>query len=99
MVGDGGCRRLRLEEVGEGVAPSRRQVERRQLFLRSYHFSRDIELSPRARTRRLVSAGLGMFRLCFARVSHHRNIHCDRFRYSRLCGVDHAPAAASVCFW
>uniref|UniRef100_A0A0D9W0Y2 Uncharacterized protein n=1 Tax=Leersia perrieri TaxID=77586 RepID=A0A0D9W0Y2_9ORYZ len=33
----------------EYMAQWERQVERRQLFLRSYHFSRDVALSPRAR--------------------------------------------------
>jgi hypothetical protein len=43
----------------EYMAQWERQVERRQLFLRSYHFSRDADhhLSPRARTRRVVWAG------------------------------------------
>ncbi|CAM0877530.1 unnamed protein product [Alopecurus aequalis] len=43
----------------EYMARWERQVERRQLFLRSYHFSRDADhhLSPRARTRRVVWAG------------------------------------------
>ncbi|KAF7075915.1 hypothetical protein CFC21_080646 [Triticum aestivum] len=40
----------------EYMAQWERQVERRQLFLRSYHFSRDAEVSPRARTRRVVWA-------------------------------------------
>jgi len=41
-----------------------RQVERRQLFLRSYHFSRDADVprSPRARARRVVWAGLPRLR-------------------------------------
>uniref|UniRef100_A0ACD6A2N3 Uncharacterized protein n=1 Tax=Avena sativa TaxID=4498 RepID=A0ACD6A2N3_AVESA len=41
----------------EYMARWERQVERRQLFLRSYHFSRDADVSPRARTRRVVWAG------------------------------------------
>ncbi|XP_047071369.1 uncharacterized protein LOC124680341 [Lolium rigidum] len=43
----------------EYMARWERQVERRQLFLRSYHFSRDADhhLSPRARTRRVIWAG------------------------------------------
>uniref|UniRef100_A0ACD5WDT7 Uncharacterized protein n=1 Tax=Avena sativa TaxID=4498 RepID=A0ACD5WDT7_AVESA len=41
----------------EYMARWERQVERRQLFLRSYHFSRDADLSPRARARRVVWAG------------------------------------------
>ncbi|CAM0877534.1 unnamed protein product [Alopecurus aequalis] len=62
----------------EYMARWERQVERRQLFLRSYHFSRDADhhLSPRARTRRVVWAGarrlrraaatgLRRLRLCF----------------------------------
>ncbi|XP_062214084.1 uncharacterized protein LOC133915090 [Phragmites australis] len=38
--------------------------ERRQLFLRSYHFSRDADVSrsPRARARRVVWAGLRRLR-------------------------------------
>jgi len=41
-----------------------RQVERRQLFLRSYHFSRDADVprSPRARARRVVWEGLRRLR-------------------------------------
>uniref|UniRef100_A0ACD5WFK7 Uncharacterized protein n=1 Tax=Avena sativa TaxID=4498 RepID=A0ACD5WFK7_AVESA len=41
----------------EYMARWERQVEQRQLFLRSYHFSRDADVSPRARTRRVVWAG------------------------------------------
>uniref|UniRef100_A0A0E0KKZ8 Uncharacterized protein n=1 Tax=Oryza punctata TaxID=4537 RepID=A0A0E0KKZ8_ORYPU len=74
----------------EYMARWERQVERRQLFLRSYHFSRDVELSPRARARRVVWVGLrrlrraaatglrrlrARLRLCFAWVSRRRNIH------------------------
>ncbi|KAJ1292885.1 hypothetical protein BS78_01G024600 [Paspalum vaginatum] len=48
----------------EYMARWERQVERRQLFLRSYHFSRDAESprSPRARARRVVWAGLRRLR-------------------------------------
>jgi len=48
----------------EHMARWERQVERRQLFLRSYHFSRDAESprSPRARARRVVWAGLRSLR-------------------------------------
>lgn len=48
----------------EHMARWERQVERRQLFLRSYHFSRDAESprSTRARARRVVWAGLRRLR-------------------------------------
>ncbi|TVU43880.1 hypothetical protein EJB05_03300, partial [Eragrostis curvula] len=49
----------------EYMARWERQVERRQLFLRSYHFSRDADApsrSPRARARRVVWAGLRRLR-------------------------------------
>ncbi|XP_040378266.1 uncharacterized protein LOC107303817 [Oryza brachyantha] len=84
----------------EYMARWERQVERRQLFLRSYHFSRDVELSPRARARRVVWAGLrrlrraaatglrrlrARLRLCFAWVSRRRGHRRGaRFRYGRL---------------
>ncbi|KAL5209837.1 hypothetical protein ABZP36_005460 [Zizania latifolia] len=97
----------------EYMARWERQVERRQLFLRSYHFSRDVELSPRARARRVVWAGLrrlrraattglrrlrARLRLCFAWVSRRRR-RGARFLYGRLSGAGHAAPAASVCFW
>ncbi|KAM3231313.1 hypothetical protein ACQJBY_061466 [Aegilops geniculata] len=41
----------------EYMAQWERQVERRQLFLRSYHFSRDAEVSPRARAPRRLGRG------------------------------------------
>uniref|UniRef100_A0A0E0EQD9 Uncharacterized protein n=1 Tax=Oryza meridionalis TaxID=40149 RepID=A0A0E0EQD9_9ORYZ len=80
----------------------------------SYHFSCDVELSPRARARRVVSAGLRRLRRAVATGLRRprarpppllcldlapQNIHRGRYRYSHLSGVDHAPAAASVCFW
>ncbi|CAL4919912.1 unnamed protein product [Urochloa decumbens] len=48
----------------EYMARWEQQVERRQLFLRSYHFSRDADVprSPRARARRVVWAGLRRLR-------------------------------------
>ncbi|XP_062212899.1 uncharacterized protein LOC133913697 [Phragmites australis] len=48
----------------EYMARWERQVERRQLFLRSYQFSRDADVSrsPRARARRVVWAGLRRLR-------------------------------------
>uniref|UniRef100_A0A0D9ZF83 Uncharacterized protein n=1 Tax=Oryza glumipatula TaxID=40148 RepID=A0A0D9ZF83_9ORYZ len=82
----------------EYMARWERQVERRQLFLRSYHFSRDVELSPRARARRVVWVGLrrlrraaatglrrlrARLRLCFAWVSRRRNIHRRGARFGR----------------
>ncbi|KAF7075914.1 hypothetical protein CFC21_080645 [Triticum aestivum] len=51
----------------EYMAQWERQVERRQLFLRSYHFSRDAEVSPRARTRRVVWAGARRLRRAAAK--------------------------------
>lgn len=49
----------------EYMARWERQVERRQLFLRSYHFSRDdepVSRSPRTRARRVVWVGLRRLR-------------------------------------
>ncbi|CAN6302934.1 unnamed protein product [Urochloa humidicola] len=48
----------------EYMARWEQQVERRQLFLRSYHFSRDADVprSPRARARRVVWVGLRRLR-------------------------------------
>ncbi|XBI85780.1 hypothetical protein VPH35_093866 [Triticum aestivum] len=51
----------------EYMARWERQVERRQLFLRSYHFSRDAEVSPRARTRRVIWAGARRLRRAAAK--------------------------------
>nr|XP_040246114.2 uncharacterized protein LOC120965039 [Aegilops tauschii subsp. strangulata] len=51
----------------EYMARWERQVERRQLFLRSYHFSRDADVSPRARTRRVVWAGARRLRRAAAK--------------------------------
>lgn len=98
----------------EYMARWERQVERRQLFLRSYHFSRDADLSPRARTRRVVWAGArrlrraaakglrrlrARLRLCFAWATLRRR-RSHGFRYGRLprAGKPSKPAA-SVCFW
>lgn len=95
----------------EYMARWERQVERRQLFLRSYHFSRDADLSPRSRARRVVWAGLrrlrhaaatglrrlrARLRLCFAWATRRRRR--GHFRYGRLSGAGQAPPAKSVCF-
>jgi hypothetical protein len=99
----------------EYMARWERQVERRQLFLRSYHFSRDAG-APRARARRVVWAGLrrlrraaatglrrlrARLRLCFGWAARRRAPRrSGNFRYGRLSGAGRAPtAAASVCFW
>uniref|UniRef100_A0ACD6A733 Uncharacterized protein n=1 Tax=Avena sativa TaxID=4498 RepID=A0ACD6A733_AVESA len=70
----------------EYMARWERQVERRQLFLRSYHFSRDADLSPRARTRRVVWAGARRLRRAAA-----TGLHRLRARL-RLCLGWAAPA-------
>ncbi|XP_048573848.1 uncharacterized protein LOC125554313 [Triticum urartu] len=51
----------------EYMAQWERQVERRQLFLRSYHFSRDAEISTRVRARRVVLAGARRLRRAAAK--------------------------------
>ncbi|KAF7045333.1 hypothetical protein CFC21_054449 [Triticum aestivum] len=51
----------------EYMARWERQVERRQLFLRSYHFSRDAEVTPRGRARRVVWAGARRLRRAAAK--------------------------------
>jgi hypothetical protein len=65
----------------EYMARWERQVERRQLFLRSYRFSRDADPGPpRAR-----------LRLCFGWATRRRG-----FRYGRLSAAARTKAAA-VC--
>ncbi|XP_044949654.1 uncharacterized protein LOC123399304 [Hordeum vulgare subsp. vulgare] len=51
----------------EYMAQWERKVERRQLFLRSYHFSRDAEVSTRGRTSRVVWAGARRLRRAAAK--------------------------------
>lgn len=89
--------------------------ERRQLFLRSYHFSRDADSprSSRARARRVVWVGLRRLRRAAAtglRRLRARLRLCfgwatrrrtRHLRYGRLSGAGKArtTANASVCFW
>jgi hypothetical protein len=79
--------------------------ERRQLFLRSYTFSRDA--APRSRARRVVWAGArrlrrglrrlrARLRLCFGWAARRRPR--GGFRYGRLSGKAKATTSASVCF-
>jgi hypothetical protein len=91
----------------EYMARWERQVERRQLFLRSYRFSRDADPAPpRARARRVVWAGMrrlrraaatglrllrARLRLCFGWATRRRG-----FRYGRLSAAAWTKAAA-VC--
>lgn len=95
----------------EQMARWERQVERRQLFLRSYHFSRDADaaaaLPPRARARRVVWAGMRRLRRAAAtglRRLRARLRLCfgwaarrrSSSRYGRLSGAGRARAAAAA---
>ncbi|CAL4928187.1 unnamed protein product [Urochloa decumbens] len=95
----------------EYMARWEQQVERRQLFLRSYHFSRDADV-PRARARRVVWAGLrrlrraaatglrrlrARLRLCFGWATRRRSSsrRSSNFRYGRLSGAGKARTTAA----
>ncbi|GJN22795.1 hypothetical protein PR202_gb10394 [Eleusine coracana subsp. coracana] len=98
----------------EYMARWERQVERRQLFLRSYHFSRDADhasRSPRARARRVVWAGLRRLRRAAAtglRRLRARLRLCfgwatRRRSRTRPAGFRYGrlsgKARSTVCFW